>query len=170
MWPQPTKLAELLEHASSKDVSQGWLFLPKDWHSWNAETSAYMLDDEDIDQVEAEAETRGYASTIDNQTLEDVMRGARDLLKVNSFPGWLEALIYYHRFDAFLPKLGAPDPPPWEETRVRLDRAFYESLGVERAEVPCRSPGCTRGAVKLSAFCRVHQFEQVQKRSCPFSD
>ncbi len=171
MWPPPTKLAELLEHASGNVVPPGWLYLPKDWRAWNADTPAYVIDDDgELDHVEDEAAQRGYASTIDNQTLEDVVRGVRDALKADSFAAHLEALVYYQRFDAFLPKLGSPDPPPSEETRQRLDRKFYDSLGVERADVPCRSAECGRGAVKLSAFCKVHHFEQVQKRPCPFSD
>jgi hypothetical protein len=170
IWPAPIKLADLLERASSREVSRGWLYLPREWRSWDADTPAYMLDDDELDRREAEAEGRGYASTIDDQTLEDVVRAARDHLDVRSFAGRLEALIYYVRFDAFLPKVGAPDPPPWEETRLQLDREFYEALGGERADVPCRSPGCARGAVKLSALCRVHHFEQVQQRACPFSD
>jgi len=32
------------------------------------------------------------------------------------------------RFDAFLPSPGAPDPPPWEETQLKLDRQFYTAL------------------------------------------
>jgi hypothetical protein len=98
------------------------------------------------------------------------MPGARALLKVESFPGRLEVLVYYQRFDAFLPRLGAPDPPPWEETRLRLDREFYDGLGPERPGVPCRSPGCGRGRVRLSGCCRVHHFEQVHRRACPFND
>jgi len=79
-------------------------------------------------------------------------------------------LIHYQRFDAFLPHIGAPDPPSWEETQLRMDREFYDRLGSERPDVPCREAGCARGAVRLSVFCKVHHFQQVQRRPCPFTD
>ena len=60
--------------------------------------------------------------------------------------------------------------PPDDPERLRPDREFYDSLGPERAAVPCRAPGCARGAVTQSLFCKAHQFEQVKKKPCPFSD
>ena len=152
------------------------MYLPKDWRTWGADTPAHVIIDDDdgddgkFDRLEEGAAEGGYASTIDAQTLEDLVRGVRDVLKADSFDARLEALIYYQRFDAFLPSLGAPDPPPWEETRQRLDREFYDSLGPERPGVPCRSGECGRGAVRLSALCKVHHFEQAQGRACPFTD
>jgi len=124
----------------------------------------------DEDDREAEAEQRGYCSTVDGQTLEDIVSAAHSVLKVDSFDGRLEALIYYYRFDAFLPCRGAPEPPPSDEILLRLDREFYNSLGAERAAVPCREPGCGRGAVEPSVFCKVHHFQQVRHRPCPFAD
>jgi hypothetical protein len=50
------------------------------------------------------------------------------------------------------------------------DRRFYEVLGPERPSVPCRTEGCTRGAIQFSVLCRVHHFESVEKRPCPFQD
>lgn len=49
-------------------------------------------------------------------------------------------------------------------------RAFYDSLGVERKDVPCRHPNCARGAVSLSVFCRTHHYESVTGSACPFTD
>lgn len=57
-----------------------------------------------------------------------------------------------------------------EELTLRLDRGFYEVLGVERTDVPCRSPDCQRGAIHQSVFCRVHHFESLRGKPCPFSD
>src|SRR5262249_53118173 len=45
---------------------------------------------------------------------------------------------------------------------ARMERDFYDSLGAEREGVSCRHPGCTRGAVSTSVFCRRHHFEQVR--------
>jgi hypothetical protein len=38
------------------------------------------------------------------------------------------------------------------EAQLYLDRHFYDSLGEERAAVPCRSSGCARGSVSLSVL------------------
>jgi len=76
---------------------------------------------------------------------------------------------YYIRFDSWPDKLGAPDPPPAHEIIARLDREFYDALGAERPGSQCRKEGCPRGAVQFSAFCRIHQFENVKKKECPFS-
>ena len=73
---------------------------------------------------------------------------------------------------------GARPPMPPEERAARerclaeaqlaSDRKFYDALGPERAMIPCRDPGCTRGTVALSVFCRRHHFESVWRRTCPF--
>jgi hypothetical protein len=172
MWPLPIKLLDLLTQARCNRPPEGWLYLPKDWRGWSAETEADMLnlDGDDDDQLDAEAAARGYICTIDSQMLVDVLRAVRDHLNADSFDVWLEALIYYQRFDAFVPSIGAPDPPPWEETQRTHDRAFYDSLGAERPTERCREPRCQRGAVKQSVLCRVHHFQQVQKRPCPLND
>lgn len=47
------------------------------------------------------------------------------------------------------------------ELQAFLDRRFYESLGTERRDVACQRPGCTRGAVEMSALCAQHHFENV---------
>ena len=55
-----------------------------------------------------------------------------------------------------------------DEFLLELDRQFYDSLGMERAEVRCNAPNCSRGAVRASVFCRAHQFENVRGRRSPF--
>lgn len=55
------------------------------------------------------------------------------------------------------------------EARLASDREFYESLGPEHAEKPCRAVGCDRGSVAFSVLCRRHHFENVVKRTCPFA-
>jgi hypothetical protein len=54
------------------------------------------------------------------------------------------------------------------EWRRQEDLKFYDGLGAERAEVACRTAGCGRGCVRMSVFCRVHHFESVNRRACPF--
>jgi len=48
------------------------------------------------------------------------------------------------------------------------DLQFYENLGLEDSEHPCKKDGCGRGAIRNSVFCRSHHFEQVEHRECPF--
>lgn len=47
---------------------------------------------------------------------------------------------------------------------------YWESLGSETGSQYCMSDGCENKSVKLSVFCRQHQFEQVHKVACPFTD
>ncbi len=49
------------------------------------------------------------------------------------------------------------------------DRAFFDGLGDERSEPPCAAPGCGHGAISLSVFCRIHHFEMVKHKACPFA-
>lgn len=51
----------------------------------------------------------------------------------------------------------------------RSERVFYDSLGTERPEVPCRKAGCTRGAITYSVLCRTHHCEQLWRRPCRFT-
>jgi hypothetical protein len=57
-----------------------------------------------------------------------------------------------------------------EKARLEAARGFYEILGEERPDVICRKEGCKRGAIHQSVLCRVHHFENVWRRPCPFSD
>jgi hypothetical protein len=55
-----------------------------------------------------------------------------------------------------------------EQAQQQADRDFHDRLGGERDDVPCRAPGCSRGAVLLSAFCRKHHYEANRRVPCPF--
>ena len=46
---------------------------------------------------------------------------------------------------------------------------YWESLGPEIGSQRCMSDGCDNRSVKLSVYCRQHQFEQVHKVPCPFT-
>lgn len=160
-----TRLSDLLERAARGIVPRGWLYLPNDWRVWNADTPAYMVDDSDAEDRDEELSRIGYCSTIDAGMIEDL-----GLASFESFNGRLEALIYYVRFDAFLPAPGAPDPPPPAELLMLQDRRFYYVLGDEREDVRCQTIGCSRGAVRFSVMCKAHHFEQVKRRPCPFNE
>ncbi len=47
---------------------------------------------------------------------------------------------------------------------------YWNSLGEERGPEWCDSSGCETKRIKLSVFCKQHQFEQVYKVPCPFTN
>lgn len=47
---------------------------------------------------------------------------------------------------------------------------FYQQLGPEDPAVRCRHPGCQRGRIRFSVFCRMHHFESLKHKPCPFDD
>jgi hypothetical protein len=49
------------------------------------------------------------------------------------------------------------------------DRAFFDGLGEERSEPRCAAPACRHGAISLSVLCRVHHFEMIKRKVCPFA-
>ena len=160
-------------HSPPDDAPGDWLYLPGEHTAWTLDTEAHFppIDPDSGEPVLAsEYSSRGYRETLDLQTIEDIVQGADRLSGRPDDAVRLEAFIYYVRFDAFPDRIGAPDPPPWEETRRQLDRKFYDEFGAEDAARPCKSPGCSRGSVRFSVLCRVHHFEAVSKRPCPFND
>src|SRR5689334_14857376 len=98
MWPPTTTpLAELLARAASRKLEPGWLYLPADWRTWNESTPAVVLDhgkidDAEFDRIEADAEQRGFRSTIDSDTIQDIIQGAHDVLRTNTPAARVEAL------------------------------------------------------------------------------
>jgi hypothetical protein len=55
-----------------------------------------------------------------------------------------------------------------EAQTLEADRQFFNLLGTEDAARPCKRIGCTRGRIVGSALCKVHHFEQLRNRPCPF--
>ena len=61
-------------------------------------------------------------------------------------------------------------PPPPKNRRPVTDREYYDFFGPEDNSKKCQSENCQRGTVKFSAFCRTHHFENVKKKTCPWTD
>jgi hypothetical protein len=169
--PQRMTMRSALRAAAAGKLEQGcWLFfagseLP------TLDTPCLLLDaDTDEDPGAIAAESGFPQEGLDTATIEGTAEGARQIEDPPTDELLLESFVYYWRFDAWLPHPGAPDPPPWEETKMRLDREFFEELGEERPGVPCKSAGCPRGAIALSVFCRVHHYEMIKKEPCPFAE
>lgn len=61
------------------------------------------------------------------------------------------------------------NPRHREEVKLKLMRDHYDRLGPERPNTTCRMPGCNRGTVSQSIYCRTHHFEIVFSKPCPFN-
>ncbi|MCX6849414.1 MAG: hypothetical protein NTY98_10875 [Verrucomicrobia bacterium] len=158
-------------HSPPNDDDGDWLFLPGNDSEWSLETQAFFpdLDDETgVPNIEPQYTSLGLKETLDLGTIESVVLWADRLVGKADDEVRFESFLYYYRFDAFLPKVGAPDPPPADVIMRNLDLQFYDGLGAERGEKPCSEPGCQRGSVKFSVLCRPHHFENVRKKKCPF--
>jgi hypothetical protein len=164
-----TTLRLALRAAAAGHLDDVWLYLPqRDGLSPN---TACLLVAESDENLEATATSMGFPiEGLDTQTLEGTAECARGFHNPPSDALLLESFIYYLKFDAWLPQPGAPDPPPWQETQRLLDREFYVALGQERATVPCRKSGCSRGAIEQGVLCRSHHFEMLMHEPCPFTD
>ena len=168
-------LRDILRQAAEEQPDE-WLFLPADPKQWTPESEAFLLD---LDTFDTDPETyepilpsfvasKGLREALDTRTITDCVQWADKLAGRPDDAVRFESFIYYVRFDAFLPKIGAPDPPPREETQRRLDLEFYEKLGPEDLDRPCKRDGCSRGVVRFSVLCKRHHFEMIKHRECPF--
>ena len=168
-------LRELLRAAGHR-LPAGWLYLPAS-RNWTLDTDGMIINTDsliDAEMVDEDTPVVAHANnlvpTLDAATIEDIHQATRSLQDPPSDDLLLEAFLYYHRFDAFLPGIGAPDPPPAHVVIHNLDRNFYDALGTEDGAKKCRKDGCQRGVVRLSVLCRVHHFESVRGKQCPFDD
>lgn len=50
------------------------------------------------------------------------------------------------------------------------DREFYDFLGQEDGTKPCQHEDCNRGSVRFSVLCRVHHFESIKRKPCPWNE
>ena len=169
------KIRDILRQAT-REQPYSWLFLSGDYKHWTLDTEALLVDYK-IVPIDPETEkpvippeliSKGFRETIDSQTIADCIQWADRLSNSNDEAVRFESLVYYIRFDAFLPRIGAPDPPPPQEAIQSADLKFYEMLGPEDSTRPCKREGCSRGAIRNSVFCRRHHFEMIKRRVCPF--
>ena len=169
----PMTLREIFHRAKRGTLPKEWLYLPADTE-WTPDTDGVFLDmeseEKDSKGNPLVATRQNLCETLDDSTIEDLVAWADRLAGREDDNARLEVFRYYVRFDAFPDRLGAPDPPPAHEIIHRLDRQFYDSLGAERSSIKCRRDGCDRGAIEHSVLCRVHHFEQVKRKTCPFGD
>ena len=160
-------------HQSTKGQTAAWLYLPGSVKHWTLDTEAFLLNPEfkagQDDPIWPDVVAhKQLCETLDTSTITDCVLWADKLAGHPNDNARFESFIYYVQFDAFLPKLGAPAPPPREEIMRRLDLEFYDKLGPEDSAKPCRHNGCIRGTVRFSVLCKRHHFEMIKHRECPF--
>lgn len=169
MAARTTTLQLALRAAAAGRLECVWLYLPHNGTLF-PDTVCLLVDSADEDPG-AVAHGMGFpVEGLDTQALEDTAVCARALRNPPSDELLVESFAYYLRHDAWLPCPGAPEPGPWEETKLLMDREFYDALGPERANVPCRTIGCSRGAIALGVLCRPHHFEMLKHEICPFNN
>jgi len=159
-------LALMLRLAEKGDLADGWMYLP----AGNVDPSVeclFLPSALDLADPESYAASCGFPREgLDSGTLADIAHWTlHQLTPEPTDEQMFRSFEYYWRFDAFLPALLAPDPPPANAVLAKLDREFYENLGAERPGTQCRHGGCDRGTVQYSVFCAAHHFESVKGRS-----
>jgi len=167
-------LGGFLEDARRGMLPEGWLYLPK-VEARRLDTPCLLVTDPDPPRddryIPLVAAEQGFdVEGLDSQSIEGVVAWARCFRDPPDAALMLEGFVYYCEYDAFPESPGAGPPPPWEEIQRQLDREFYDALGTERAHTTCRHDGCTKGPVEHSVMCRVHHFEMIKGRPCPFDD
>lgn len=164
-------LREVLRDALEGTLPDGWLYLPDG--PLAPTTACLLFADEGADTddrgVPLQAVEQGFSREgLDSETVADTARCAQLITDPPSDALLVESFRYYLEHDVFLPRAGAPPPPSPEETGGQVGRDFYDDLGPEREGTGCREEGCTRGTVAFSTRCRIHHFESVLGRACPF--
>ena len=61
-------------------------------------------------------------------------------------------------------------PPDTATETLRNDRELWEHLGKSYGAEACRVDGCHCWRIRHSVFCRVHHWEKVLGRACPFKE
>lgn len=158
--PSQNRLAEIVAELDVKDGEH-----PDTWLTHVASEWSLRLDEEGYAYVSDQgAVTRWHMSGVSrNAGLALWIRfAASGFDGVKSEP-WAQGPRIYTPDE-----LAARDA---ESARLTLesDSAFFELLGHEDESKTCRAVGCERGCVKYSVLCKVHHFEQIRNRPCPFA-
>lgn len=167
-------LIEILRKALECQIGEGWLYLPKE-QKWSLDSPAVVFDIDEMDESEVDeddfpiiAKQNGLVGALDCSIIEAIVQVAkRDIQDPPSDGLLFKAFLYYFNYDAFLPERGHK-PPSTEQIVHDSDLQFYDQLGSESADSKCKRDGCDRGKIEMSSLCRVHHFEMIKKKECPF--
>ncbi len=110
----------------------------------------------------------GYRRFLNPDQIHETLSNLRQQKPSPSRSECVAALLYYFHHDAFIQLASEARPLPLRANEWPGDRAFYDELGEERLDTPCRQGACERGAVRFSILCRRHHFESTMGRACPF--
>ena len=164
----------ILRLASGK-LENGWLYLPNG-KLWGLDTLGIIINIDELEQSEVGEDDEpifaidnGLVSTLESAAIEDIVSFAKSIRVKVTDEFLLESFLYYYEYDAFLPEPGFK-PPSREESEYKHSREFYESLGNERPNERCKKADCSRGAIERGVFCKIHHFEMIKKKPCPFTD
>jgi hypothetical protein len=169
-----TSLGIVLQSAVRNRLERGWIYFA-DEDALQLDTPCLFIPDAlDLsefgeDATEIVAAREGFpVCGLDSVTMLMLVEGLRNSGIGISDKSLLQSFVYYLKRDAFLPHLDPAPPLPREEIGRRLDREFFDALGPERAGTACKIVTCARGRISQSVFCRVHHFESVKRKPCPF--
>lgn len=156
--PSADQMAKFLEDLDPEDVEHGAAWLADD----DGNSLEYSIDGSLCFDREGH-EPRHLNPVSREKTLRlwhHLAAGSRDALELEEW------------------KTGTRPPPTREEAdrrdrdraawQLQQDREFFDSLGEESCDRECKREGCTRGPVRFSSLCRIHHFEMIQNRPCPF--
>src|SRR3990167_5785186 len=162
-----TTLGLALRSALMGKLEDAWLYLP-DASIPTVDTECLIVSeiDSELSPEEIAASVGFLQEGLDSQTLEGVALCAAQFKDPPPDELLVESFVYYWRFDSWLPKPDAPEPPSPEIVLLNEARRFYDSLGAERGDSSCKAAGCSRGAVSNSLYCRPHHFEMLRKSPC----
>jgi hypothetical protein len=105
--------------------------------------------DEDELWIDCRVEAKQFHGTGDPSRIEEILNHFIEWAKTR--PNWL----------------AVPDESMLAQ---RNDRELWEHLGKSVGGERCRVDGCSGWRVRHSVFCRVHHWENVFGRPCPFTE
>jgi hypothetical protein len=157
--PLPSRLAEIVSELDTKDeehpdtwlvhTSSGWLL------RLDEEGYAY-LEDENLDTI---SHLKGVSRTAGLDLWLRFAAAGPDGVKSDP---WCKGPRVLSDEEVATYRAQA------ESLTLESDRQFFDLLGSEDNARPCQRVGCTRGRIESSVLCKVHHFEQIRNRPCPF--
>ncbi|MCC2954489.1 hypothetical protein LK542_02540 [Massilia sp. IC2-477] len=159
--PPVERMRELIAELDVKDEEH-----PDTWLTHNSSGWSIRLDEDHFAYFEnEECEIIGHMANVSAaQALELWLCLAKDGPNAVSALKWIPGSrpISQQEIDERTVKAN--------ESLLASDRAFYDQLGPELTDAVCRMQDCERGRIRYSVFCKIHHFEQIRHRPCPFSD
>jgi hypothetical protein len=164
--PSPAQLREFLDRIDPHDEEHGAAWVESD-AGWNLEVNGSAANGSGVMVFEKgdEGDPVHLAGVSTQRALDlwlMLLEGRLDELQTQPWqPGLRPPMPANERAKLIADR---------DKRQRAADRKFYDGLGPERPEEPCRAEGCRRGAIHYSVFCRSHHFEEMYKRPCPFDD